>query len=129
MKLLLRGKKRGLSLSSCAHASGGTDKILPPRRAPEHMDPHGRGMNPLPCPTTVQHQHRSEEKCIQKRLLCFFIPQYPSLLHFIAQSQSWKQPSAVHALHHLTTTASYRGLHPCRAASLKEDGRGREEAS
>lgn len=53
-----------------------------PPGAPGHMDPHSRGMNPLPCHTTVQHQHQSEEKCTQKRLLCFFHPSVPKSLAF-----------------------------------------------
>lgn len=140
MKLLLKGKKWDLGLSSCTYASvegpdrspaGGIDKIHPSKGtttdgSTQQMDES----TPMSYNSSTPALIKSEGKCTRKRLLCFFIPQYPSLLHSTSQPQSWKQPSIVHTLHRLTTTASYRDrMHHWRAASPEEDARGREGAS
>lgn len=100
-----KGQKRGPWSLLLYCASDSTDKIQPLPRGSEHMDPQQRDESILTLYNSSMSA-QSEENCAQKRLLCFFIPQYPSPLRSTAQSQSWKQPSSVHAFHHLTTTAS-----------------------
>lgn len=64
-----------------------------------------------------------------EKVALLFSTQCQSLLHSTSQLQFWKQPSTAHALHHLTTAASYRDLHPWRHASPEEDARGGGVAS
>ena len=139
MKLLLKGKKWGPGLSSCIYVSGegpgrslagGTDKIhLSEGTKTDGSTQQRDESTPMSYNSSTSALIKSEGQCTQKKLLCFFIPQYPSLLHSTSQPQSWKQPSTVHTLHHLTTTASYRDLHPWRAESPEEDQRCREGSS
>lgn len=88
MKLLLRRKKWGLGLSCCTYASGGTDKIQAPQGSQDTwihtaegwIHSHVIQQFNINQKRTVQHQ--SEEKCTQKRLLCFFHPSVPKSLAF-----------------------------------------------
>lgn len=134
MKLLLKGKQPCPGLSSCTCVSGqgsgrsppgGTDKIHPSKGTRTDGSTEQREESiPMSYNSSTSAPKKSEGKCTWKRLLCFFIPQYPSLLHSTSQPQSWNLPSTVHTLHHLTTTGICvpAGLRLLRSTEEAEKG-------